>query len=47
MQVTRTLAKFLVTHKVADLPEAVRHEGARALLNWMGCAVGASTHATV
>ena len=47
MQVTRTLAKFLVTHKVADLPEAVRHEGARALLNWVGCAVGASPHATV
>ncbi len=47
MQVTRTLAKFLVTHKAADLPEAVRHEGARALLNWAGCAVGASKHATV
>ena len=40
MQVTRTLAKFLVEHKAADLPEAVRHEGARALLNWVACAVG-------
>jgi len=47
MQVTRTLAKFLVEHKVADLPEAVRHEGARALLNWVACAIGASKHETV
>jgi 2-methylcitrate dehydratase PrpD len=47
MQVTRTLAKFLVSHKAADLPEAVRHEGARALLNWVACAVGASKHETV
>lgn len=47
MQVTRTLAKFLVSHKAADLPEAVRHEGARSLLNWVACAVGASKHETV
>jgi 2-methylcitrate dehydratase PrpD len=47
MSVTRTLAKFLVSHKAADLPEAVRHEGARSLLNWVACAVGASRHETV
>jgi 2-methylcitrate dehydratase PrpD len=47
MPVTRTLAKFLVSNKAADLPEAVRHEGARALLNWAGCAVGAAKHETV
>ncbi len=47
MQVTRTLAKFLVSHKAADLPQAVSHEGARALLNWVGCAVGAAKHETV
>jgi 2-methylcitrate dehydratase PrpD len=47
MDVTRTLAKFLVSHKAADLPDAVRHEGARSLLNWVACAVGASKHATV
>ncbi len=47
MEVTRILARFLVSHKVADLPEAVRHEGARSLLNWVGCAVGASRHETV
>ena len=47
MQVTRTLAKFLVEHKAANLPESVRHEGARSLLNWVACAVGASKHETV
>ena len=47
MTVTRTLAKFLVTHKAADVPEAVRHEGARSLLNWVACAVGASKHQMV
>ena len=47
MDVTRTLAKFLVSHKATALPEAVRHEGARSILNWVGCAVGASKHETV
>ena len=47
MQVTRTLAKFLVTHKPTAVQQAVRHEGARALLNWAGCAVGASQHETI
>ena len=47
MQVTRTLAKFLVEHKAANVPDAVRHEGARSLLNWVACAVGASKHETV
>jgi 2-methylcitrate dehydratase PrpD len=47
MQVTRTLARFLVSHKATDLPDAVRHEGARALLNWVACAIGASQHQTV
>ena len=47
MSVTRTLAKFLVTHKAVNVPQAVRHEGARALLNWVGCAIGASQHATI
>lgn len=47
MQVTRTLANFLVTHKAADVPEDVRHEAARSLLNWVACAIGASKHETV
>ena len=47
MEVTRTLAKFIVNHRYADIPEKVRHEGARSFLNWVGCAVGGSRHETV
>jgi 2-methylcitrate dehydratase PrpD len=47
MEVTRTLARFVVNHRYADVPEKVRHEGARSFLNWVGCAVGASRHETV
>lgn len=47
MEVTRTLAKFIVNHRYADIPEKVRHEAARSFLNWVGCAVGACRHETV
>jgi len=47
MEVTRTLARFIVGHRYSDIPEKVRHEAARSLLNWVGCAVGASRHETV
>jgi 2-methylcitrate dehydratase PrpD len=47
MEVTRTLARFIVGHRYGDLPEKVRHEAARSFLNWVGCAVGASRHETV
>lgn len=47
MEVTRTLARFVVDHRSEDIPEKVRHEAARSLLNWVGCAVGASRHETV
>jgi len=47
MEVTRTLARFVVDHRYADVPQKVRHEGARSFLNWVGCAVGASRHETV
>jgi len=47
MEVTRTLAKFIVNHRYADIPQQVRHEAARSFLNWVGCAVGASRHETV
>jgi len=47
MQVTQTLASFLVKARYEDLPAAVRHEAARALLNWLGCAIGSSRHETV
>ena len=47
MDVTRTLARFLVEHRYADIPQGVRHEAARSFLNWVGCAVGGSCHETV
>ena len=47
MQVTRTLARYVVDSKCEDIPAPVRHEAARALLNWCGCAIGASRHETV
>jgi 2-methylcitrate dehydratase PrpD len=47
MEVTKTLAKFIVNHRYDGIPEKVRHEAARSFLNWVGCAVGASRHETV
>src|SRR5215468_694581 len=44
---TRRLARFIVAARFADMPEAVRHEARRTLLNWVGCAVGGSQHETV
>lgn len=46
-EVTRLLARYIVDSRYADIPEPVRHEAARALLNWAGCAMGGSRHATV
>jgi len=43
----RTLARYAVTTAYADIPAAARHEAARSLLNWIGCAVGGSQHAAV
>ncbi len=47
MEVTRTLARYIVQSKPGDIPMPVRHEAARALLNWSGCAIGASRHETI
>lgn len=44
---TRRLARSVVTARYADLPEAVRHEAKRTLLNWVGCAIGGSHDQTV
>lgn len=46
-EVTRTLARFIVSSGFEDLPAPVRHEGARTLLNWVGCAIGGARHETV
>src|SRR5689334_7236748 len=45
--VTRTLARYLVNARYEDLPENVRKEGVRTLLNYAGVAIGGSHHETV
>jgi 2-methylcitrate dehydratase PrpD len=45
--VTRALARYVVGAKPGDLPDSVRKEARRTLLNWMGCAVGGSRHGTI
>jgi len=47
MEITRTLARFVVSHNATDIPQNVRHEAARSFLNWLGCAIGGSRHETV
>src|SRR5579871_1699181 len=44
--VTRTLARHIVSAKPSDLPPSVRKESARTLLNWVGCTLGGSRHET-
>ena len=38
--VTRTFARFIVASRWSELPREVRHEAKRALLNWLGTALG-------
>ena len=40
--ITRALARFVVQSKYDALPPAIRHEGVRAFVNWVGCAAGAA-----
>ena len=44
---TRKLARFIISARLAEMPEAVRHEAKRTLLNWVGCALGGSQHETI
>ena len=45
--VTHTLARYICQAKYDDLPAAVRREGVRTLMNWVGVAIGGSHHETV
>jgi len=45
--VTRELARYIVQARYDDLPAAVRKEGLRTLVNWVGVAVGGSHHETI
>jgi len=44
---TTTLARFIAESKWGDIQQPTRHEGKRALLNWLGCALGGSRDETV
>ena len=45
--VTRTLARYVLAARKEDLPQNIRREAARTLLNYMGAALGGSAHETV
>lgn len=47
MEVTRMLAQFVCDSRFADLPDKVRHEAARSVMNWLGCAIGGCRHETI
>jgi 2-methylcitrate dehydratase PrpD len=44
---TALLARYAAASRHESLPAAVVHEARRALVNWAGCAIGASAHPTV
>jgi 2-methylcitrate dehydratase PrpD len=44
---TRRLAEFVVNSRPGDVPQHARREAVRSILNYVGCAVGGSSHATV
>mgnify|MGYP002624016546 CR=1 FL=1 len=41
---TRLLARLVAEARLEDMPAEVRHEGVRAFVNWLGCAVGGAPH---
>jgi 2-methylcitrate dehydratase PrpD len=44
---TRTLARFVEASSWSEVDEVVRHEAVRAVLNWLGCAIGGCRDETV
>jgi 2-methylcitrate dehydratase PrpD len=44
---TRRIASYVIGSRWSNLPERVRHEGTRAFLNWVGCALGGCRHPAV
>ena len=47
MSETRDLASYAVTNRIESIPPDVRHEAKRAILNYVGCAVGGSREPSV
>jgi len=44
MTTTESLARFVSGYEAHRIPEAVRHQAARSLVNWAGCALGGAQH---
>ncbi len=42
MSETATLASWIVSNRIETVPEDVRHEARRAIVNYLGCALGGS-----
>jgi 2-methylcitrate dehydratase PrpD len=47
MSETRALASYILNSRLEDIPEDVRHEARRAIVNFVGCAVGGAPHPAV
>ncbi len=47
MEVTRTLARYVVNARHSDVPAAASREAVRSVVNWLGCAVGSCRHEAV
>lgn len=47
MTCTAELARFVVASHLDAIPESVQHEAERALLNWLGCAMGGAAEPAV
>jgi 2-methylcitrate dehydratase PrpD len=47
MSETNTLASYIVSNRWKDIPDDVRHEAKRSLINFVGCAIGGSPHPAV
>ncbi|WP_061935693.1 MmgE/PrpD family protein [Aureimonas sp. AU22] len=45
--ITKRLADWTVGLRPGDIPAAVRREGVRTFVNWLGCALGGARHETV
>jgi 2-methylcitrate dehydratase PrpD len=46
-EITQTLASWAAGLSRSSIPAPVWHQGVRSFVNWLGCAVGGSSHATV
>jgi 2-methylcitrate dehydratase PrpD len=44
---TQTLASYIVTSRIESVPQDVRHEARRAIVNYVGCALGGSIDTAV